>query len=120
MLRLQCPAQNYAWGKKPGGSNGKKGSEVRYQGPATGLPGSDGFIWAESNARQSICAFGGKLRGLKRAQRRHLVYIMAQIGTLELWTRIADSLLRTSRTELLPDDLQQSQKTFRYFYWSYQ
>jgi hypothetical protein len=30
MLRLQCPAQNYAWGRKPGASNGRKGSEVRW------------------------------------------------------------------------------------------
>ena len=28
MLRLQCPVQNYAWGRKPDGGGGKRGSEV--------------------------------------------------------------------------------------------
>ncbi|CAK0769933.1 hypothetical protein CVIRNUC_003717 [Coccomyxa viridis] len=28
MLQLKCPAQNYAWGRKPAGANGRKGSEV--------------------------------------------------------------------------------------------
>ena len=28
MLRLKCPAQNYAWGRKPTDTNGRKGSEV--------------------------------------------------------------------------------------------
>jgi hypothetical protein len=28
MLQLKCPAQNYAWGRKAGTSNGRKGSTV--------------------------------------------------------------------------------------------
>ena len=32
MLRLKCPVQNYAWGRKPDTSGGKRGSEVTPNG----------------------------------------------------------------------------------------
>ncbi|EIE20706.1 mannose-6-phosphate isomerase [Coccomyxa subellipsoidea C-169] len=37
MLRLQCPVQNYAWGRKPDGGGGKRGSEVAALAAGAGI-----------------------------------------------------------------------------------
>ena len=44
MLRLKCPAQNYAWGRKPTDTNGRKGSEVSYCYISLGLSLREGAL----------------------------------------------------------------------------